>query len=148
MVKSRQTVVAAKRSGRWSTVKRLKLWPVAGAPPVAQLRKNIFPRVGLPGPCPRPPKFKCALSEIDLLSGLSINETSTSTHSPTTLSQFPFPQTQVLRFVTGEFDRFKMPAPQSQTKKFGKGERTVPHHTERASKYYPAEDVRSKKVVR
>ncbi|KAL9109361.1 MAG: hypothetical protein Q9227_005991 [Pyrenula ochraceoflavens] len=27
-----------------------------------------------------------------------------------------------------------------QTKKFGKGERTIPHHTQKASKWYPAED--------
>jgi len=39
-------------------------------------------------------------------------------------------------------------APQSKTKKFGKSERTIPHHSEKASKYYPAEDVRQKKKVR
>jgi len=31
-------------------------------------------------------------------------------------------------------------AAESSTKKFGKGERTVPHHSEKASKYYPAID--------
>jgi len=41
-----------------------------------------------------------------------------------------------------------MSAPQSTTKKFGKGERTIPHHSEKASKYYPAEDVREPKAVR
>ena len=34
-----------------------------------------------------------------------------------------------------------------KTKKFGKGERTIPHHTQKAKKYYPAEDEsRPKKV--
>ena len=33
------------------------------------------------------------------------------------------------------------------TKKFGKeGERSIPHHTQKASKYYPAEDVKERKV--
>ncbi|ORY09692.1 60S ribosomal protein L6-B [Clohesyomyces aquaticus] len=32
-----------------------------------------------------------------------------------------------------------------QTKKFGKGERSVPHHTQKASKYYPTEDVSAPK---
>jgi len=41
-----------------------------------------------------------------------------------------------------------MSTPQSTTKKFGKGERTIPHHTEKASKYYPAEDVRQPRTVR
>jgi len=41
-----------------------------------------------------------------------------------------------------------MSTPQSTTKKFGKGERTIPHHTEKAPKYYPAEDVRTPKKVR
>lgn len=27
-----------------------------------------------------------------------------------------------------------------QTKKFGKGEREIPHHSQKAKKYYPAED--------
>ncbi|QIX01742.1 hypothetical protein AMS68_007259 [Peltaster fructicola] len=35
-----------------------------------------------------------------------------------------------------------------QTKKFQKGERTVPHASEKASKYYPAEDVAIPKQVR
>lgn len=34
------------------------------------------------------------------------------------------------------------------SKKFGKGERTVPHHTEKAPKYYPAVDVAVAKKVR
>lgn len=29
---------------------------------------------------------------------------------------------------------------QSQTKKFGKGEREIPHHSQKAKKYYPVED--------
>ena len=33
------------------------------------------------------------------------------------------------------------------TKKFGKGERTVPHSSQKASKYYPAEDVSAPKKV-
>lgn len=33
------------------------------------------------------------------------------------------------------------------TKKFGKGTRTVPHASQRAQKYYPAEDVRQAKKV-
>lgn len=38
-------------------------------------------------------------------------------------------------------------AAESQTKKFGKGERTVPHHSEKAPKYYPAvEEAVPKKV--
>ncbi|KAB8748963.1 hypothetical protein FH972_026514 [Carpinus fangiana] len=34
------------------------------------------------------------------------------------------------------------------TKKFGKGERSVPHHTQKAPKYYPAEDDKTPKKVR
>jgi len=41
-----------------------------------------------------------------------------------------------------------MSAPKAQTKKFGAGERSVPHHSEKASKYYPAEDDRQPKTVR
>jgi len=37
---------------------------------------------------------------------------------------------------------------QSKTKKFGKGERTIVHPDDRASKYYPAEDVRNPKISR
>jgi large subunit ribosomal protein L6e len=33
------------------------------------------------------------------------------------------------------------------TKKFGKGERSIPHHTQKASKYYPAVDVAVAKKV-
>lgn len=33
------------------------------------------------------------------------------------------------------------------TKKFGKGERTVPHSSQKASKYYPAEDNSAPKKV-
>ncbi|KAF2671980.1 60S ribosomal protein L6 [Microthyrium microscopicum] len=39
-------------------------------------------------------------------------------------------------------------AAEHKTKKFGKGERTVPHHSEKASKWYPAEDERQPKKVR
>ncbi|KAI9727537.1 MAG: hypothetical protein M1828_006479 [Chrysothrix sp. TS-e1954] len=35
-----------------------------------------------------------------------------------------------------------------KTKKFGKGERTIPHPEQRASKYYPAEDVKTPKKAR
>ncbi|CAF9935944.1 MAG: hypothetical protein HETSPECPRED_009956 [Heterodermia speciosa] len=38
--------------------------------------------------------------------------------------------------------------PSSTTKKFGKGEREIPHHTQKAKKYYPAEDESSPKRVR
>jgi len=41
-----------------------------------------------------------------------------------------------------------MSAPEAKTKKFGSGERTIPHHTEKAPKYYPAEDVAKPKTVR
>ena len=34
-----------------------------------------------------------------------------------------------------------------KTKKFGKGERTVPHHTQKAKKFYPAEDESKPKKV-
>lgn len=37
--------------------------------------------------------------------------------------------------------------PESQTKKFGKGEREIPHHTQKAKKYYPAEDESKPKKV-
>jgi large subunit ribosomal protein L6e len=40
-----------------------------------------------------------------------------------------------------------MSAPKPSTKKFGSGERTVPHSSEKASKYYPAEDERQSKKV-
>ncbi|KAF2655543.1 60S ribosomal protein L6-B [Lophiostoma macrostomum CBS 122681] len=35
-----------------------------------------------------------------------------------------------------------------KTKKFGKGERSIPHHSEKASKYYPADDVAQPKKAR
>ncbi|KAL9010199.1 MAG: hypothetical protein Q9173_004846 [Seirophora scorigena] len=38
--------------------------------------------------------------------------------------------------------------PASKTKKFGKGEREVPHHTQKAKKFYPAEDESKPKKVR
>jgi len=44
-----------------------------------------------------------------------------------------------------------MSAPQEalpQTKKFGKGERTVPHSSQKAKKWYPAEDEKQPKKVR
>ncbi|GAB7348469.1 hypothetical protein MBLNU459_g6882t1 [Dothideomycetes sp. NU459] len=41
-----------------------------------------------------------------------------------------------------------MSAAQSTTKKFQKGEREVPHHSQKASKYYPAEDDSAPKKVR
>lgn len=36
---------------------------------------------------------------------------------------------------------------QAQTKKFGKGERTIPAAADKASKYYPAEDESQPKKV-
>ncbi|KAF2435154.1 60S ribosomal protein L6 [Tothia fuscella] len=41
-----------------------------------------------------------------------------------------------------------MSGTEPKTKKFGSGERTVPHHTEKAPKYYPAEDIAKPKTVR
>ena len=43
-----------------------------------------------------------------------------------------------------------MSAKQEQpvTKSFGKGERSIPHHSQKASKYYPAEDESAPKKVR
>ncbi|KAI4136699.1 MAG: hypothetical protein L6R39_007657 [Caloplaca ligustica] len=38
--------------------------------------------------------------------------------------------------------------PKSTTKKFGKGEREIPHHTQKAKKFYPAEDESKPKKVR
>ncbi|MCJ1422170.1 hypothetical protein MMC29_000049 [Sticta canariensis] len=38
--------------------------------------------------------------------------------------------------------------PASQLKRFGKGEREIPHHTQKAKKYYPAEDESKPKKVR
>lgn len=38
--------------------------------------------------------------------------------------------------------------PEHKTKKFGKGERTVPHHTQKARKFYPAEDEAKPRKVR
>jgi len=38
------------------------------------------------------------------------------------------------------------PAP--TTKKFGKSSRSVPHHTEKASRFYPAEDLAKQRKVR
>lgn len=35
-----------------------------------------------------------------------------------------------------------------ETKKFGKGERSVPHHSEKAQKWYPAEDDAQPRKVR
>ncbi|KAA6411091.1 MAG: 60S ribosomal L6 [Lasallia pustulata] len=35
-----------------------------------------------------------------------------------------------------------------KTKKFGKGEREIPHHSQKAKKYYPAEDERKPRKVR
>ena len=37
--------------------------------------------------------------------------------------------------------------PAGTTKKFGKGEREIPHHTQKAKKYYPAEDESKPKRV-
>ena len=34
------------------------------------------------------------------------------------------------------------------TQKFSKGERSIPHHSQKASKYYPADDVAVPKKVR
>lgn len=39
-------------------------------------------------------------------------------------------------------------ADQPTTKKFAKGERSVPHHSQKASKYYPADDAAVPKKVR
>jgi len=39
-------------------------------------------------------------------------------------------------------------ADQPTTKKFAKGERSIPHHSQKASKYYPATDVAAPKKVR
>jgi hypothetical protein len=36
---------------------------------------------------------------------------------------------------------------EAKTKKFGSGERSIPHHSEKAPKYYPAEDVAKPKTV-
>ncbi|KAF2083544.1 60S ribosomal protein L6 [Saccharata proteae CBS 121410] len=42
-----------------------------------------------------------------------------------------------------------MSAPQEpQTKKFGKGERTIPHPSQKAAKYYPVDDDKAPKKVR
>ena len=38
--------------------------------------------------------------------------------------------------------------PAGKTKKFGKGERQIPHHSHKAKKYYPAEDESKPKKVR
>ena len=35
-----------------------------------------------------------------------------------------------------------------KTKKFGKSERSIPHHTQKAKKFYPAEDEAKQKKVR
>jgi len=35
----------------------------------------------------------------------------------------------------------------STTKKFGKGERSIPHHSQKASRFYPAYDEQQKKKV-
>lgn len=35
-----------------------------------------------------------------------------------------------------------------KTKKFGKSERSIPHHTQKAKKFYPAEDESKPKKVR
>lgn len=37
---------------------------------------------------------------------------------------------------------------ESKTKKFGKGERTIPHSSQKAKKFYPAEDESKPKKVR
>ena len=39
-------------------------------------------------------------------------------------------------------------ADQPTTKKFAKGERSIPHHSQKASKYYPADDAAVPKKVR
>lgn len=38
--------------------------------------------------------------------------------------------------------------PEHKTKKFGKSERSIPHHTQKAKKFYPAEDEAKPKKVR
>ena len=37
--------------------------------------------------------------------------------------------------------------PEHKTKKFGKSERSIPHHTQKAKKFYPAEDEAKPKKV-
>jgi len=41
-----------------------------------------------------------------------------------------------------------MSSQKPETKKFHGGERTVPHKSEKASKYYPADDTKKPKTVR
>ena len=38
--------------------------------------------------------------------------------------------------------------PEHKTKKFGKGERKIPHHTTKAKKFYPVEDEAKPRKVR
>ena len=44
--------------------------------------------------------------------------------------------------------QFEMADTNPTTQKFGKGERSIPHHSQKASKYYPAHDVAVLKKVR
>lgn len=42
----------------------------------------------------------------------------------------------------------EVPKVEHKTKKFGKSERSIPHHTQKAKKFYPAEDEAKPKKVR
>ena len=86
-------------------------------------------------PCPdkvRPPH------SISL--GESTNTQYSSTTAPHPLINFPYHK---LAMSTKQ-DAGKS---EPKTKKFGKGERTLPHHTQKAKKFYPVEDESKPKKV-
>jgi hypothetical protein len=69
-------------------------------------------------------------------------------HTSTTKRLLTKPSTQLPRILPAS--QFDMSAKQEQpvTKSFGKGERSIPHHSQKANKYYPAEDESVPKKVR
>jgi large subunit ribosomal protein L6e len=50
-------------------------------------------------------------------------------------------------FANNDLTTIDMADQNPTTKKFGKGERSIPHPSQKASKYYPAEDVSAPKQV-
>jgi hypothetical protein len=50
-------------------------------------------------------------------------------------------------FANNDLTTIDMADQNPTTKKFGKGERSIPHPSQKASKYYPAEDVSVPKKV-
>lgn len=65
-------------------------------------------------------------------------------HTRIAIADVAYQHLQGFNSTTTQFGMADKPT----TKKFAKGERSIPHHSQKASKYYPAEDVAVPKKVR